>query len=414
MTTDNTSQILWSKYTSALAALMGAGGTEASLQVLPMPSMVYGNSGADMTTALSIFASQIPAWGAIYQPSASRVIDAYQIALTQVKETATNGKSYEAEYETENTKLADMMGKASAFKVSCISNWTTTMNAYTKAGLPTQSFTDWFVTNGAQEYNTLLAAQTQQTKKVSDLLKAEGVASPVVEALARLNDEIDAAAKLPAPAVTANPSADMLFNWKTKPTNPGGFSFDSKSSTYDYTKTTWQSQTGVKLFGFISIGSRTETHTQENIFTTTSDYSMDLKFGSQATVSLLQGSWFDAALLVDYKNGPWIKNSQFDKGLAHPYGQDGVLPLVVTSAYVVMNPTITVTLSKTEFTSFYETMSGSFASGVNLGPFAFGGSASQGTSNICKNSALKDTQSFTLSDTSNIPQIIAVSNQIMP
>ena len=109
------SQELWGQYTALLVQQMGAGAS-ATIQVLPSAQLLFpvidANGRKDYTPAIQKFADIIPQWGAAYTPSDSSVIDAYQLVLTQMKETATNGSSIVAEYEAENKKLAQMMSKA--------------------------------------------------------------------------------------------------------------------------------------------------------------------------------------------------------------------------------------------------------------------------------------------------------------
>lgn len=414
MTTQTPSEILWGQFTQAVAAQMGAGASDAAIQVLPSAQLLYGTDATKIATSIDEFVAVLPEWGAIYDPSAATLIDAYQIVLTQVQETATNGKSIQKEYESEQKTLNDMMGKASDFKVGKIKGWQDAAKTYKEAGLTPPRFGEWFKDNGLQEYDAMLSAQSQQTKKVKTLLSAEGIASPLVEALARLNSEYDKIKDAVAPAVTINPSADMLAAWQTKPTNPGGFTFNDKSTQYDYSKSVWKSETGTKLFGFISIGHRTETHSQENILSTSVDYELDMEFAAQASVEVTQGHWFDDALLRDYKGGPWVAGSQFASGKAQPFGEQGVLPLVATKLFVVMNPKITVSMNKSDFQSFYDQLNDNFKNGVNLGPFAFGGKENSDNSTICKTDLDQNKQAVTVTDTSNIPQVIAVVNQVMP
>ncbi|MGK7874455.1 MAG: hypothetical protein AB4426_14455, partial [Xenococcaceae cyanobacterium] len=146
---------------------------------------------------------------------------------------------------------------------------------------------------------------------------------------------------------------------------------------------------------------------------TSSSYSLDIEFAAQTSIDITQGNWFDGALLTEYKSGPWIENSQFASGTSHPYGQNGVFPLLVTQLYIVMNPKITITLDTTEFQSFYNQLSSNFANGVSLGPFAFGGKNNH-NSTICKTHSIKSKQTVTLQNFSNLPQVAAVVNELMP
>lgn len=410
------SQQLWAQYTNQIASQMGAGAGSANIQVLPSAQLLYGKSDSDYTTAIQRFASLIPQWGAVYNPSTETVVDAYQTVLTQIKETATNGTSIEAEYTAQNQKLSDMMGKASAFKVGKIKSWKSDCADYTDAGLTPPAFTDWFKDNGQQEYQVMLDAQTHQTTVVETLLSAAGIASPLVAALAALNTTLQSNIDKTSMPLTLNPDVSLLTGWATHPTNAQTIAFSDSSTQYDYSQTIWQSQSGTKLFGFISIGHRSSSSTQTNIFNSSTQYSIQIDFAAQASFDIAQSaSWFNGAILKNYKNGPWIDKSQFATASSHPYGDAAaVFPLLVTRMYVVLNPTITITQQKNESNQLFSQLNDQYADGVNLGGFAFGGSESSSSNIQQHNTTDANTMKIVITDTSNVPQIIAVANELMP
>ena len=167
--------------------------------------------------------------------------------------------------------------------------------------------------------------------------------------------------------------------------------------------------------GFVSVGDRTKSGQHKNLLDDVSTYSIDLEFAAQGAFTVAQDNWFDGALLKDYAAGPWIAGSSFATKAAHPYGDaDAVLPLVVTRVYAVLNPSVSITLHTSDYSSTYATLSDNMKNGVNVGPFAFGGSNADNSSTLCQAAAVTTNQTLTLRDTSNVPQIIAVSCQVMP
>lgn len=413
--TTDVSQQLWAQYTAAIASQLGAGAGSASIQVLPSAQLIDGADADDLTTSLQKFAEVIPQWGAIYNPSSSVVVDAYQIVLTQMQETKTNGTQIEDEYNTESAKLTAMMGKASTFKTTQLKAYIAAAAMYKDAGIDPPTFPDWFADNGQEAYKAMIDDQTKQSKTVSDLLEAEGIASPLVEALAALNTALDANQDKLSMPLTVNPDASVLAAWVTKPTNPTSLSFNDTSTQYDYSKSTWNSHSGTELFGFISIGDRSESSTKTNVFNSSTNYTIQVDFDAQATINITQGDWFNGAILKTYKSGPWVSGSQFDTKAAHPYGDaDAVLPMLVTRLYVVMNPTITITQVKADSSSLFSQLNTSFKDGVNLGGFAFGGSENNSSTINQSTTTDSNTMKITITDKSNIPQIIAIANQLMP
>ena len=414
MSDNVSSKILWSQFTQEIAAKMGEGASEAAIQVLPEAKLLYGKTGNEIAKSINKFAAVLPQWGSIYNPSDSTLIDAYQLVLTQIKEAVTIGKAVEKEYDEEQKKLSDMMGDASKFKLSKVMGFAAVAKAYAEAGLDTPKFPAWFKDNGLEAYQALLDKQDAQAEKVKTLLSAEGIDSPLVQARARLNEELKSIKDSVAPPVTIDPDPKLLAEWKDTPTNPGSISFTKNTSHFDYSKTVWHSQSGGKLFGFISFGHHDETHSKEVTISSSSTYTLDMDFAAQTAIDITQYHWFDGAILRQYKDGPWIDELSYQKSLSHPYGQGGELPLIPTRLYVVMNPTITIKMDKKSFSSIYDQLNGNFSNGINLGPFAFGGSNSHNSSIQKTTDSSESIQKVTITDTSNIPQVIAVVNQLMP
>lgn len=406
---------LWGQFTQSIAAKLGQGSSTAAIQVLPAANPLPATGViSDLQTGLARFADIVPQWGAAFNPSGSSVVDAYQVVLSQIRETATNNANIQAQYEAAQQKLATMMGQADTFKIQQIKAWKAASAEYTAAGLTPPTFSDWFQDNGLQEYNALVAQQGQQLKAVESLLAASGIGSPLTDALATLNAALTSNAGNPNLPITINPDPGLLAAWKTRPVNPGGTTFSDTDTVYDYSKTIWKAQSGFDLFGFISVGKRDDSKTTENILSTQSKYTVDIEFAAQATLTFAR-NWFNDALLKNYLNGPWMPGSSFDKGTAHPYGnQSAVLPLVITSVFVVMNPKISLTLDLNSYQSVYQDVTSNLNNGVNIGPFAFGGTGNSQDAMVCQVAAFKDSRTFSIRDNSGIPQIIALVAQAMP
>ena len=406
---------LWGQFTQAISAKLGTGASVAGIQLLPAAMPLPGTGLAtDLQDALAEFASVIPQWGPAYNPSSSAAESAYQIVLSQIQETATNGNSVQDQYNTAQQQLSDMMGKADAYKRSKITDYLSNISIYKQAGIPAPAFVDWFKDNGEDAYNAMLQQQAHQLKVVETLLSASGIASPLVKSLDDLNTVIAANQGASAFPVICNPDLSLVASWKAKVINPGGTTFSNSSTVYDYSKSLWQSQSGFDLFGFISIGKRDPSTASENVLSSTAAYSMDVEFAAQASIAI-ERNWLNGALLKNYKNGPWIPKSSFALGSAHPYGdQAAVFPLMVTGVYIVMNTKISITLDLSSYQSVFKDLNDNLNNGVNIGPFAFGGTGNSQDAMICQVAAFKDSQTLTVRDTSGIPQIIGVVCETMP
>jgi hypothetical protein len=415
MSTNDFNAQVWSQFTQAISAKLGSGESVATIQILPSAMPLPGTGiASDVQTALAEFAEVIPQWGSAYNPSTASVESAYQIVLSQIQETATNGQAIQSQYDSAQKQLSDMMGQADQYKRSQIAGYLSAIAVYKEAGLPVPTFADWFKDNGQQAYDALLLQQAHQLQTVETLLSAGGIASPLVRALDDLNTVINANQGSAVFPLQINPDVSLITSWKTKPVNPGGVSLSYSSTAYDYSKSSWQAQSGYDVFGFISIGKRDASKASENILSSTSSYAIDIEFAAQAHLTA-ERNWINGALLRDYKNGPWIPDSSFATGKSHPYGdQTAVFPMIVTSIYVVMNSAVSITLDLASYQSVYQELNDNLNNGVNVGPFAFGGTGNSNDATICQVAAFKESRTFTLRDYSGIPQIIGLVCEIMP
>ena len=405
---------LWSQFAGQVSAKMGGGNDNVNIQVLPNAQILAGNTVTELSTAIDNFGAIIPQWSSFYASTENRIIQAYQAILSQIQETATVGKSIQKKYVNESNTLHQMMGKASDYKVGKIGAWQKQVQVYVKAGLTPPTFAHWFANNGLQYYKGLLDNQQTQQKVVAKLLSAEGIASPLVTALANLNTEISKINSASSPELTLVPTVDMIANWSKQPTNPGGFSITESTDTYDYSKSIWKSQSGTDLLGFLSINSKSGGVDKINLLSASKTYELDFNFQAQTAITLSQGNWFDSSQLVDYKKGPWLKGSQLGDKKAVAYGRDGIFPLAITRVYVVFNPSVSITLDEKEMESLNTKIRSNESSGIHLGPFAFGGKDKSHATSMCKTNSLNKKQTLTIRDTSNHPQIIAVVCEQMP
>ena len=118
-------------------------------------------------------------------------------------------------------------------------------------------------------------------------------------------------------------------------------------------------------------------------------------------------SWYDSGLLKrlameDNWNPPYSTKGGDDKKPV--FGKDGVLPLVLTSLIAGIQPSIDITMSDATYSKYKQVWDAS--SGVRIGPFQIGGSASQTDQSWSKNS---DNKSFHVESKATYPFIMGIT-----
>lgn len=135
------------------------------------------------------------------------------------------------------------------------------------------------------------------------------------------------------------------------------------------------------------------------------------KFTSLKLVSFSRGNWFNTDLLTKYQNGPWIQNSSFDKNKSTPFGNNGLLPLVVIKVLMGTNPSIKISFQESSQLELYISWLRKTYHGkkMKIGPFLF-----SPDSNNTDISTDHTNNTVTIADLSGLLKIYAVNNLIMP
>ena len=118
-------------------------------------------------------------------------------------------------------------------------------------------------------------------------------------------------------------------------------------------------------------------------------------------------AWYDSGLLKrlateDNWNPPYSTKGGADKKPV--FGKDGVLPLVVTSLIAGFQPSIDITMSDATYSKYKQLWDAS--SGVRIGPFQIGGSASQTDQTWSKNT---DNKTFHVESKATYPFIMGIT-----
>lgn len=165
--------------------------------------------------------------------------------------------------------------------------------------------------------------------------------------------------------------------------------FSSSSSTYDFSKSTYFSQTNwsTNYWFWSAGGSSTSSSTQININTASSSFGMRMGFDAVTTVAVAPGPWFDSSLMYDHQN---------KDNLIRP-----------TQLLIGMYPTLTVTMDAASYKSAFAAYNSS--SGFGVGAFF----ASVGTQKSTSATAMQATwdassNSVTMRSESTTPVLLGM------
>lgn len=152
--------------------------------------------------------------------------------------------------------------------------------------------------------------------------------------------------------------------------NPGKFTFDETSSTYDYQQFSTEGGAGIwDDFIGLEVGGA---YSQVDWSQFNSEYSVAFEFEDMTTVPVLPDPWYQGSDLTSYAAGPYATGfSEFASGADNFFfGVGGALSRIYTAMIVAYRPTITLTAGSS-FTSYLHDQWRS-ENGIEIGPFFFG------------------------------------------
>jgi hypothetical protein len=117
------------------------------------------------------------------------------------------------------------------------------------------------------------------------------------------------------------------------------------------------------FFTFTAAGSASSQ--TQSVNTQSSDFSIDVMFTGLNTVPINPGQWYDGGIVETYKSNLLSSAPQF-------FGQGGSMGLLPTALILGFEPTITLTLENSDYTSFKNTYQAQATASLNIGPFSIG------------------------------------------
>ncbi len=417
---DNISQKLWSQFTAAIAANLGPADAQASIQILPQAVRLpqAASSEEELTNTLNLFFNSLPQWGSAYLASNRIALQAYQAVLQQINPAPNSSAELQKRYQEKMQQAQDAAEEASKYQKEKMSGFSAQQQKLEDSGVPSQAIPSWdqYWKPFEQVFATMTANGTKLNVQAMDLVKAQATGQ-AVEALGKLNGWMKEHQENPIPYWNFVTDPWKTLNGWTKGNGktPLNTSISSNSRTYDYAKSTWSQTSSRSVFFGLWSKTGTTRGSTESSLTKTSNFSVDFAYDATALLTAAPSpDWYNGTVLRNYKSGPWIPDSQFAKGDSHPWGNEGVFPLMVTAVWVVFNPTITIQLDTTSYKTFKSAYQSSGGGGASIGPF-FKNPSSRSRSDTKTNTDFKDESSTVIiEDTSDIPQVVGITNQIMP
>lgn len=423
--TDAISDRLWAQYHKEIARLMGdtsdprAQGTVQVMTEALAISPTKTADGLDIQTQLELFVGNIPDWGAEYVVTSRKVRDAYREILMQIQVAPDATESLRAQVDAQVKKLGDKGDTLDEQEDDLMDDWVEKNNRLQAHGRPSISWEDYIATSPhAAAYNLSREEFDNEVTSLRQLIAAIPTATSYVEALDKLNAELKAGRLTSAYDFSGN-VADMIGKWTSTGAYAGqapaglapqSISFNETSASTDYSQTAWRAGGGYRSWFVRAKG--TASGSSESLVTKSSTYQMSINFAAAQRVVATPRT-LNATLLEEYKDGPWLAGSLFDQKIAKPYGEGGLMPMWVTEFLVVLNPTITMKLDDSTYQYSKQSMSVDGGGSYGWGPFGYSGSGSYSSTHV-KTDYHDANGTITITDTSNIPKIVAVRSHLAP
>lgn len=389
-----------------------------SIHLMGVPKALPIDDPIDFKAAYLDVADTIPNWSATWTPTEKRFSDQYRLFVGAIA-VPTRSDVKAADFAKANKAHETLSASLSAANRALDKEW----NAYTAAQeknkrpvLPWNDFVNSYSKNGPR-----------RTAIEADFLNAQATLFNMYDPGARVigqfkkraehfvfnaDDVIDGVPRYPyaydtarnALATIAKDAAINQANGKVM------FSWDSTRDTLQRSeeRMSWGASASFRPFlgtFFPLSASGSGSGSRYSLDQSESSAAISIRAYGFGRVSIVPGGWWAPTLISWFKKegallpGDTVKASSL-------WGKDGLLPLRPVELLVMVRPTLTAKLSKSDYHRVVETLNA--GGSVSFGPFSFGGSYSKTTEKIDK-----DDQNglITFTNTSDTPYIIAVISQ---
>lgn len=191
-------------------------------------------------------------------------------------------------------------------------------------------------------------------------------------------------------------------NFGGNATSGNGDSFTFDQDAQQYSNSQVYGEAGGIVADFFAIESE-GSFSQADMTSFSSDYTVEFSCQDLGTVTVTPEGWYSGTNVASYAAGPYATGfSEFDnEGGNYFFGPGGALSRIYTKLIVAYRPTVTITASQ-EF-SDYMLQQWQQESGIEIGPFFFGGETSGSEQS---STASSSNGQFVIQSTANFPVIV--------
>lgn len=401
---------VWQKFYQSLAELVaGPGAFNSSTQAISFAgnTLLVDLADADPTISnMNIFncGNVLPAWSPNYTPQGG-LLSTYTTFLDNINLGGSINPNLQSQINNASTAMTAAQSNFTTVQGQAIAAWQQAQQI--NSGLTFNTFVQSQYPVYIQAKNALLAATSQwQSLMVqaygagySVIANARNACSSTSGAAAidmqnTFNMPVKSGSTAPAgsgpavlPGQTPPPPASALIasfaaaygldgftaiyqQWQTNSVNNvqsgGPITVSGSSQAQSWDNYGWSASLAASFTDFFtfSAGGSASSQTQ-TVNTQSSQFSIDVMFTGLNTVQINPGQWYDSGIVETYKSKLLASAPQF-------FGQGGAMGLLPTALILGFEPTITLTLENSDYSSFKSTYQASATASLNIGPFSIG------------------------------------------
>lgn len=411
----------WQLFANALTQKINGGAPLPGLELVTVPRPAQWND-RDYGRWRAIFISDaIPRWEVAYSPTPYTVTDGYETFLESISLPLPNTADQKAADRAKKEYLASQkeLQKATAEIAKEYTNFRRTQIAAGVGEDDVMPYRTWMTKFGNNELQPKQNDFDQrQATYLAYVQRAYGGDQTLFRALRNFNDA--------SYQVEATSEDGLTLNYRTFIVTPGlddfikagrarvanndppewTFTLDKNSSKYDFSSSHYKTGASISV-GFFSFGGNAESSTT-SVNTSDNEFSLAFSAVGLQAFDIKAGRWFLPNAVKAYKDGPFVPSSLTGKPPEF-FGPNGQFNQMPSQIIVAFRPKVVLHLSAAEYQRLDTFFSG--GGSVGVGPFSFGGSYNKSTTKIDKDAV---NHTFTFEDKSDVPQIIAVVNSVLP
>jgi hypothetical protein len=405
---------VWQKYHAALAALVAGSGFDKNTQAISFAgsTLIIDIANADpLISNENIFnvGNVLPAWNACYTPQGG-LLSTYAMFLDNINLGGDIDPNIKSQMNKAmiayNDAQANFTG-ANGMQSKAIAAWKAYKDIDSSVDFPTyvQSQFPLYITAKADLQAKEIAVQNLLIKAngagYSVIADARNKCSSVAGAAAidmqnRYNMAIETGSTTPdgsGPAVLPgeNPSApvssliksfapaygldgftEIFQEWQTNSVagvqNAGPITVTGDSGTGGWDNYGWAaSGSGEAIFEefFAVSASGSASSNTQTVNTQSSSFSLSVKFTGLQAISIHPGQWYDGGIVETFKDKLLAGAPKF-------FGEGGSMGLLPTRLIIGFEPTITLKLENSDYSSFKNQYQAQTTASIDIGPFKIG------------------------------------------